>query len=151
MKLTFSCFEDLDTRWSPYVRARTFMRITILTASQGTFSSRLTDAPIALRESALSAMAASGSVVYNALPSKRNVSSTLSVWPSLEIPTFVTLTCYMLGVNGESSFEAALLKRLPHCEVWGYDFSVGGVRASCFFFPFPLYRRPFTHPFYIFG
>jgi len=33
---------------------------------------------------------------------------------------------YSFGVNGESSFEAALLKRLPHCEVWGYDFSVGG-------------------------
>jgi len=33
---------------------------------------------------------------------------------------------YSFGVNGESSFEATLLKRAPNCEVWGYDFSVGG-------------------------
>ncbi len=34
------------------------------------------------------------------------------------------------GINGESSFEAALMDRAPGCEVWGYDFtvnSVGGV------------------------
>jgi hypothetical protein len=32
---------------------------------------------------------------------------------------------YSFGVNGESSFEASLLRRLPNCEVWGYDYSVG--------------------------
>ncbi|KAI0047900.1 hypothetical protein FA95DRAFT_1518257 [Auriscalpium vulgare] len=31
---------------------------------------------------------------------------------------------YSFGVNGESSFEADLLKRNPGCEVWGYDYSV---------------------------
>ncbi|KAH9054313.1 methyltransferase domain-containing protein [Lactarius vividus] len=31
---------------------------------------------------------------------------------------------YSFGINGESSFEAALLERAPGCEVWGYDFSV---------------------------
>ena len=31
------------------------------------------------------------------------------------------------GINGESSFEAALLERAPGCEVWGYDFSVKSV------------------------
>jgi len=31
---------------------------------------------------------------------------------------------YTFGVNGESSFEASLLTRAPHCQVWGYDFSV---------------------------
>jgi hypothetical protein len=31
------------------------------------------------------------------------------------------------GINGESSFEAALLERAPGCEVWGYDFSVNSV------------------------
>jgi hypothetical protein len=31
------------------------------------------------------------------------------------------------GINGESSFEAALLERAPGCEVWGYDFTVKSV------------------------
>jgi hypothetical protein len=33
-----------------------------------------------------------------------------------------------VGINGESSFEAALLERVPGCEVWGYDFTVNSVR-----------------------
>lgn len=32
-----------------------------------------------------------------------------------------------LGVNGESSFEADLMKAAPGCQVYGYDFSVGSV------------------------
>src|SRR5579863_2335105 len=51
-------------------------------------------------------------------------------FPLILPPFVVTPTCYMIGVNGESSFEATLLKRAPGCEVWGYDYSVGGVRAS---------------------
>jgi hypothetical protein len=31
---------------------------------------------------------------------------------------------YSFGINGESSFEAALLEAAPQCEIWGYDFSV---------------------------
>jgi len=31
---------------------------------------------------------------------------------------------YSFGVSHESSYEAALLRRLPNCEVWGYDYSV---------------------------
>ncbi|KAI0267104.1 methyltransferase domain-containing protein [Gloeopeniophorella convolvens] len=31
---------------------------------------------------------------------------------------------YSFGINGESSFEAALLQRAPGCEIWGYDYSV---------------------------
>ena len=46
-------------------------------------------------------------------------------------PFFCNRPCDIIGVNGESSFESALLKRAPGCEVWGFDFSVGGVRASC--------------------
>jgi len=42
----------------------------------------------------------------------------------------------MIGVNHESSFEAALLRRLPNCEVWGYDYSVAAVCASCASFHF---------------
>ena len=51
---------------------------------------------------------------------------------------FVALLCIahvmidVIGINGESSFEQSLLKRAPSCEVWGYDFSVNGVRV--FFF-----------------
>jgi len=33
---------------------------------------------------------------------------------------------YSFGINGESSFEAELLRRAPGCQVWGYDFSVSG-------------------------
>jgi len=32
---------------------------------------------------------------------------------------------YSVGVNGESSYEAAILERVPGCQVYGYDFSVG--------------------------
>ena len=35
----------------------------------------------------------------------------------------------VIGINGESSFEQSLLQRAPGCEVWGYDFSVNGVRV----------------------
>lgn len=31
---------------------------------------------------------------------------------------------YSFGINNESSFEAALLRAAPRCQVWGYDFSV---------------------------
>ncbi|KAF8481481.1 methyltransferase domain-containing protein [Gautieria morchelliformis] len=31
---------------------------------------------------------------------------------------------YSVGVNGESSYEAAILQRAPGCQVYGYDFSV---------------------------
>jgi len=31
---------------------------------------------------------------------------------------------YSFGVNHESSFESALLKRAPSCEIWGYDYDV---------------------------
>lgn len=32
------------------------------------------------------------------------------------------------GVNRDSSFEAAILEKAPHCKIWGYDFSVSNVR-----------------------
>ncbi|KAH9021687.1 hypothetical protein EDB83DRAFT_2431078, partial [Lactarius deliciosus] len=31
---------------------------------------------------------------------------------------------YSFGINGKSSFEAALLERAQGCEVWGYDFTM---------------------------
>lgn len=39
----------------------------------------------------------------------------------------IRLSICVLGINGESSFEAGLLEAAPGCEVWGYDFSVSGV------------------------
>lgn len=41
---------------------------------------------------------------------------------------------YSFGIQNESSFEEQLLERTPHCEIWGYDYSVDGfgpqLRAS---------------------
>jgi hypothetical protein len=34
---------------------------------------------------------------------------------------------YSMGVNGESSFEAAVLERTSGCKIWGYDYSVASV------------------------
>jgi hypothetical protein len=42
----------------------------------------------------------------------------------------------LTGINGESSFERALLQRAPNCEIWGYDFSVTGVCV-----PLPRFNR----------
>ncbi|THG93611.1 hypothetical protein EW026_g7672 [Hermanssonia centrifuga] len=57
-------------------------------------------------------------------------------------------TIYSFGVNGESSFEAALLSAAPHCQVYGYDFSVNrfgpevhddlALSARSHFFPYAL-------------
>ncbi|KIP02579.1 hypothetical protein PHLGIDRAFT_26518 [Phlebiopsis gigantea 11061_1 CR5-6] len=67
-------------------------------------------------------------------------------------------TIYSFGLNGESSFEAALLERLPHCSVFGYDFSVAGFgpevanasasAARAHFFPYALAGadRPYAQP-----
>ncbi|KAI0088054.1 methyltransferase domain-containing protein [Irpex rosettiformis] len=55
---------------------------------------------------------------------------------------------YSFGLNGESSFEADFLKRAPHCEIWGYDFSVHSfgpeiendpaLKARAHFFPYAI-------------
>lgn len=31
---------------------------------------------------------------------------------------------YSVGINYESSFEAEILERTKHCQIWGYDFTV---------------------------
>ncbi|KAG9316855.1 hypothetical protein JVU11DRAFT_2927 [Chiua virens] len=55
---------------------------------------------------------------------------------------------YSFGVNGESSFEADIMKAAPGCEVWGYDFSVNSfgpeielesdLKRRSHFFPYAL-------------
>lgn len=37
---------------------------------------------------------------------------------------------YSFGINGESSFEAEFLERVPSARIWGYDFSVDGWGAQ---------------------
>jgi hypothetical protein len=37
------------------------------------------------------------------------------------------LVIYSFGVNLESSFEAAMLDKIPNAQVYAYDFSVDGV------------------------
>ena len=111
---------------------------------QGTFSSRLFNARTSSSVSARWAMAASGSAPWTAWRSKINASSTLSVSLSFralfQISLHRTHVMFKMirykGINGESSFEQSLLQRIPGCEVWGYDFSVKGVRV--FFLKFPL-------------
>lgn len=50
-----------------------------------------------------------------------------------------SLVIYSFGINGESSFEADMLTRLPTAQIWGYDFSVNGWGPQI-----PLSARPRT-------
>ncbi|KAF2026709.1 hypothetical protein EK21DRAFT_103055 [Setomelanomma holmii] len=66
----------------------------------------------------------------------------MSIYESLPAPKFPTsenvevredpktsqdgLVIYSFGINGESSFEAEILERVPSARIWGYDFSVNG-------------------------
>lgn len=111
---------------------------------QGTFSLRPSNARIALSVSVSWAMAASGSAAWIAWPSKINASSTLSVGPASLLILHARKILYAAGINGESSFEAALLKRAPGCEAWGYDYSVKSVRCfSVWLFLFVRHLTPF--------
>ncbi|KAF2704292.1 hypothetical protein K504DRAFT_417100 [Pleomassaria siparia CBS 279.74] len=47
---------------------------------------------------------------------------------------------YSFGINGESSFEAEMLERVPSAEMWGYDFSVDAFGPQI-----PTAHRPRTH------
>ncbi|KAH9169047.1 hypothetical protein EDB89DRAFT_1908881 [Lactarius sanguifluus] len=76
-----------------------------------TSSSRPSSLRTTSSESACSATAASGYAAWRASRSKKNESSS-------------TRSVAREGINGESRFEAALLKRVPGCEVWEYDFTV---------------------------
>ena len=59
--------------------------------------------------------------------------------------TLILLVRNLIGINGESSFERALLQRAPGCEAWGYDYSVAGVRAP-YSIPFLLSGTPTDSP-----
>jgi Methyltransferase domain len=55
--------------------------------------------------------------------------------------TSMKLAFLLLGVNDDSSYESTLLKRAPGCEIWGYDYSVRGVRGLL----------PFLHSLYMYS
>jgi hypothetical protein len=68
-----------------------------------------------------------GMSLYEAVPAP--------TFPSIEIvetrevasiPADAGLVIYSFGINGESSFEAEMLERVPAARIWGYDFSVDG-------------------------
>ncbi|PVH96803.1 hypothetical protein DM02DRAFT_674540 [Periconia macrospinosa] len=62
----------------------------------------------------------------------------MSVYESIPVPPAWTTTfnipssgqdgvvVYSFGINGDSSFEAEFLERVPSARIWGFDFSVDG-------------------------
>jgi hypothetical protein len=68
-----------------------------------------------------------GMSIYESLPAP-DFPSTESV-EAREVaapPADDGLVIYSFGINGESSFEAEMLDRVPSARIWGYDFSVEG-------------------------
>jgi hypothetical protein len=68
-----------------------------------------------------------GMSLYEALPAPSFPS--IDVVESREAPKTAAdqgLVIYSFGINGESSFEAEMLERVPSARIWGYDFSVEG-------------------------
>ncbi|KAH8082829.1 methyltransferase domain-containing protein [Cristinia sonorae] len=55
---------------------------------------------------------------------------------------------YSFGINGESSFEAEILNRTNHCEIWGYDFSVNSFGPEI---PASEKHRTHFHPYGLAG
>ncbi|EPQ55518.1 hypothetical protein GLOTRDRAFT_121112 [Gloeophyllum trabeum ATCC 11539] len=55
---------------------------------------------------------------------------------------------YSIGINYESSFEAELLSRTRHCQVWGYDFTVSSFGPQI---PKSLRSRAHFHPYRLAG
>ncbi|EDU49332.1 Methyltransf-22 multi-domain protein [Pyrenophora tritici-repentis] len=64
-----------------------------------------------------------GMNVYEKLPAPKAVAA--STTQEAAITTAQEgLVMYSFGINGESSFEAEMLDRVPSARIWGYDFSV---------------------------
>ena len=63
-----------------------------------------------------------GMSVYESLPAHDYG----SVAAPADLPNEEGLVIYSFGINGESSFEAEMLERVPSARIWGYDFSVDG-------------------------
>lgn len=65
-----------------------------------------------------------GMSIYESLPAP-NFGSVEARDESI-VPPDEGLVIYSFGINGESSFEAEMLERVPSARIWGYDFSVDG-------------------------
>lgn len=69
-----------------------------------------------------------GMSIYESLPAPQfpTIGSTETRDTSSAIAANDGLVIYSFGINGESSFEAEMLERVPSARIWGYDFSVDG-------------------------
>ncbi|KAL6149601.1 hypothetical protein ACJBU6_11145 [Exserohilum turcicum] len=66
-----------------------------------------------------------GMSVYEGLPALKSAPQTSTSQEPLS-DAQDGLVMYSFGINGESSFEAEMLERVPSARIWGYDFSVEG-------------------------
>ncbi|CAN9132724.1 unnamed protein product [Alternaria alternata] len=64
-----------------------------------------------------------GMNIYESLPAPKSASATIGSQEPLSNAQ-EGLVMYSFGINGESSFEAEMLERIPSARIWGYDFSV---------------------------
>jgi hypothetical protein len=64
-----------------------------------------------------------GMNIYESLPAPKFTSATIGSQETLSNAQD-GLVMYSFGINGESSFEAEMLDRVPSARIWGYDFSV---------------------------
>ena len=64
-----------------------------------------------------------GMNIYESLPAPKSAPATIGSQEPLSNAQD-GLVMYSFGINGESSFEAEMLERVPSARIWGYDFSV---------------------------
>jgi hypothetical protein len=64
-----------------------------------------------------------GMSIYEGLPAPNLAPPSVAAQEPLAAPQD-GLVMYSFGINGESSFEAEMLERVPSARIWGYDFSV---------------------------
>ena len=72
-----------------------------------------------------------GMSIYESIPVPKPVSAEIVEVRQAAIQAAEQgLVVYSFGINGESSFEAEMLERVPSARIWGYDFSVNGWGAQ---------------------
>jgi hypothetical protein len=68
-----------------------------------------------------------GMSIYESIPEAKPISAeAVEVREAAIAAAESGLVIYSFGINGESSFEAEMLERVPSARIWGYDFSVDG-------------------------
>lgn len=72
-----------------------------------------------------------GMSLYESIPAPNfPTSENLEIREASRVVPEDGLVIYSFGINGESSFEAEMLERVPSARIWGYDFSVDGWGAQ---------------------